>query len=158
MNELAKNLIAAARERKLKISALESCTGGLISAMLTDIPGASEVIEECIVTYSNEAKRRELNVSAETLRNEGAVSRSTAYQMADGICRHTGADIGIAVTGIAGPGGGTPEKPVGTVFAGINICGNINVYEFHFGGNREEVRTQTCENALRLAVKGILLI
>ena len=115
MDGLNEKLVALLRERGLRISSAESCTGGLFSAYITDVPGSSEVLDESIVTYSNEAKMRELGVKEKTLRSLGAVSRETARQMAEGICRHTGAEIGVGITGIAGPGGGTDKKPVGTV-------------------------------------------
>lgn len=136
-------------KRKLKISTAESCTGGLLAALITAVPGSSEIFEESIVTYSNDAKMRELGVKKETLDSVGAVSSDTAYQMCTGICAHTGADIGIGITGIAGPGGGTDEKPVGTVFIGICVRGNTDVLEMHYGGSRDDVREKTCETALK---------
>ena len=135
-------------KRKLKISTAESCTGGLLAALITAVPGSSEIFEESIVTYSNDAKMRELGVKKETLDSVGAVSRDTAYQMCTGICAHTSADIGIGITGIAGPGGGTDEKPVGTVFIGICVRGNADVLEMYYGGSRDDVREKTCETAL----------
>lgn len=135
-------------ERKMKISTAESCTGGLLAALITQAAGASEIFEESIVTYSNEAKMRELGVKHETLAEHGAVSADTAYEMCTGICAHTGADIGIGITGIAGPGGGTPEKPVGTVFIGICVCGRTRILEKHFNGDRDSVRAQTCYTAI----------
>ncbi len=131
-------------ERKLKISAAESCTGGLFTAFITDVAGSSGILEESIVTYSNEAKMRELGVKSETLASEGAVSAETARQMCEGICGHTGAEVGVGITGIAGPDGGTREKPVGTVFAGVCVKGVTEVFELHINGSREEVRKETC--------------
>ncbi len=148
-NKLIETLI----EKKLHISTAESCTGGLLSAMLTDVPGASAVIDECIVTYSNEAKMRELYVKEATLEEFGAVSVETAYEMCTGICRHTGADVGIGITGIAGPGGGTPEKPVGTVCIGVCVKGNVEVNCCHFNGDRASVRMQSCEWAIKKALE-----
>ncbi len=142
-------------EKKLKISTAESCTGGMLAERITQVPGASEIFEESIVTYSNEAKMRELGVKSETLEKFGAVSSYTAYQMCTGICRHTGADIGIGVTGIAGPGGGTAEKPVGTVFIGICFSGRVQVIENHFDGSRDEVRKKTCDKAFSAALEMI---
>ena len=133
-------------EKKLVISAAESCTGGLFTALITDVAGSSEILEESIVTYSNAAKMRELGVLEDTLNSVGAVSYDTAKQMAEGIRRHTGADIGVGITGIAGPGGGTPEKPVGTVFTAVSYNGNTTVTELHLKGTRSEIRNQTCEN------------
>lgn len=132
-------------EKNIKISSAESCTGGLFAALITDVAGASAIFEESIVTYSNEAKMRELGVKSETLEKFGAVSFETAYQMAEGICAHTKANVGVGITGIAGPDGGTPTKPVGTVFAGISINGETEVLELHINGEREEVRAKTCK-------------
>lgn len=149
--ELVKKLI----DKKLKISTAESCTGGLLAEKITQVSGASEIFDESIVTYSNEAKMRELGVKSETLERFGAVSYDTAYEMCTGICRRTGADIGIGVTGIAGPGGGTAEKPVGTVFIGICISGDVTVLENHFNGNRDEVRNKTYEKAFSAVLERI---
>lgn len=99
------------------------------------------------LTYSNAAKMRELGVSADTLERYGAVSRQTAYEMAAGICAHTGAEAGVGITGIAGPGGGSDKKPVGTVFVGINVDGDIRVYHLLINGTRDEVREETCRFA-----------
>lgn len=152
-NGLEKELIERLIEKKLKISTAESCTGGLLSALLTSVPGASEVLDECIVTYSNEVKRRELGVKAETLDKFGAVSPETAYEMAEGICKKTGADIGVGITGIAGPGGGTAQKPVGLVYAGICVCKKTETMKFNFNGTRDEVREQTCISVLEALLK-----
>lgn len=103
----------------ITIATAESCTGGLISQLITSVPGVSEIFSLGMCTYSNEAKHRYLNVSQKTIKQHGAVSAQTAIYMARGIRKAAGADIGVAVTGIAGPGGGTPTKPVGTVFAGF---------------------------------------
>ena len=120
--------------------------------------GAAEALHECIVTYSNDVKERELNVKHATLEKYGAVSHDTAEQMAAGICAHTGADVGIGITGIAGPTGGTPEKPVGTVFIGVSVNGITTVYENHFDGNRASVREQTCIAALTHAIERVTKI
>ena len=106
-------------ERNLTIAAAESCTGGMFGAALTDVPGISAVFDSSLVTYSNEAKIRELGVRPETLEKYGAVSEETAREMAEGVRRVSGADIGVSVTGIAGPDGGSEEKPVGTVYIGL---------------------------------------
>ncbi|MCC8169805.1 MAG: CinA family protein [Oscillospiraceae bacterium] len=150
INEIIVNRLI---ESKKTISAAESCTGGLFTALITDVSGASEILEESIVTYSNEAKMRELGVKKSTLDAVGAVSRETARQMAEGIRAHTGADIGVGITGIAGPGGGTPEKPVGTVFVGLAADGKSEVLELHLDGNRERVREQTCRSAFEAVGK-----
>ena len=110
-------------EQGLTISAAESCTGGMFGAAMTDVPGISAVFDRSLVTYSNEAKMQELGVSAETLEKFGAVSEETAREMAEGVRRVSGSDIGVSVTGIAGPDGGTEEKPVGTVWYGLAMAG-----------------------------------
>lgn len=148
VGELNTQLINKLIGKKLHISTAESCTGGLLSALLTQVPGASEVINECIVTYSNEAKMRELGVRKETLEAYGAVSEETAYEMCTGICRHTGSEIGIGITGIAGPGGGTEKKPVGTVCIGVCTKDKINISTQHFEGDRDKVRESSCIFAL----------
>ena len=153
VNDLNERLIELLTKKKLTISTAESCTGGLLSALLTDVSGASEVLNECIVTYSNAVKEKELEVKHETLEKHGAVSRQTAEQMAKGICTHTGADIGIGITGIAGPTGGTDEKPVGTVFIGISVKGDVHVYKNHFSGTRAQVRESSCIFALTKAAE-----
>ena len=155
MNGLNEKLIELLREKQLKISSAESCTGGMLAALITDVSGSSEVFDESIVTYSNEAKMRELGVRKSTLDRVGAVSRATAYEMARGICRRTGADIGVGITGIAGPGGGTPEKPVGTVYVGLNICGDISIYHLHIIGDRGQVREETCRFVLEKIIEKI---
>jgi nicotinamide-nucleotide amidase len=115
------------RENSLMISAAESCTGGLFAKTITDIAGASDVFDRSIVTYSNRAKMEELGVSAETLEKYGAVSEQTAREMAEGIARVSGSDICVSVTGIAGPGGGTEEKPVGLIYIGLWYDGETKV-------------------------------
>lgn len=144
LNGKNERLVALLKNRGMYISSAESCTGGLFSALITDVAGASDVFCESIVTYSNEAKMRELGVRSETLEKYGAVSENTAREMAEGICSHTGADVGVGITGIAGPGGGTLQKPVGTVYAGICICGKTEVIHLQLKGSRAEVKEQTC--------------
>ena len=144
VNEIAEKLI----EKKLKISVSESCTGGMLAANLINYPGISEVFEEGCVTYSNEAKMRRLGVKEETLEKHGAVSFETACEMAEGIAKSAGTDIGMSTTGIAGPGGGSDEKPVGLVYIGMHISGRTEAEKFIFEGDRLSVRTQAVEKAL----------
>lgn len=132
------------------VSFAESCTGGLLASRLVNIPGASAVLNEAHVTYSNEVKARLLGVKQETLENFGAVSEQCAVEMAEGVRRISGADWGVSTTGIAGPDGGTPEKPVGTVFIGISGKNGTFAREFHFRGRRDWVRTLSASNALNL--------
>lgn len=148
MNGLNERVVERLTKLKMYISTAESCTGGMLSALITDVPGSSLVMSESIVTYSNEAKMTELGVSADTLLEKGAVARETAIQMAEGVCRRTGADVGVGITGIAGPGGGTETKPVGTVFAAISILGETSAFHLRIEGTRGEVREETCRFVL----------
>lgn len=139
----------AARAADLKIATAESCTGGLIAASLTEIPGSSDVFERGFVTYSNEAKTEMLGVPAGLIAEHRAVSEPVARAMAEGALAHSSADIAVAVTGIAGPGGGSAEKPVGLVFIGAARKGVSAIAERHvFPGDRAEVRRATVMRAL----------
>ena len=132
---------------KLSVSTAESCTGGMIAASLISYPGISDVFKEGAVTYSNESKMKRLGVSEETAR-----------EMAIGIAREANTDISISTTGIAGPGGGTDEKPVGLVYIGVFIKGKVVVNKFNFTGNRERIRRKTTMNALNILRKELLKI
>ena len=134
----------------------ESCTGGLIAGRIVNVPGASEVFNEGYVTYSNKAKKKILGVSKATLKKYGAVSEQTAREMAAGGVFTTDADACIAVTGIAGPDGGTEEKPVGLVYIACYMKAKVKVEEYHFRGNREKVREQTVIQALDLLRRSII--
>ena len=135
------------------VSLAESCTGGMIAAALVGCPGVSEALLEGCVCYSNEAKQRTLGVLTETLRDYGAVSAECALEMVHGICDYTGSDTAIAVTGIAGPGGGTALKPVGTVYIAAIADGKARVEHHVFAGDRLMVRTQTAVRALNLLME-----
>lgn len=143
-------------KKKLSISTAESCTGGMVAATLISYPGISDVFKEGAVTYSNEAKMKRLGVKEETLNKFGAVSEETAREMAEGIAREAKTDIGISTTGIAGPGGGTEEKPVGLVYIGVCIKGNVIVEKFNFTGDREAVRKKATINALNILRKELI--
>ena len=137
-------------ERGWRIAFAESCTGGLAAARLVDIPNASRVLDASIVTYANEAKTHFLGVLPQTLEAHGAVSEETAREMAEGICRAAGAEVGVAVSGIAGPSGGTAEKPVGTVCFGFYMNGRTETVTKHFTGReRNEVRADSAEFVLQ---------
>ncbi|MGL5478228.1 MAG: competence/damage-inducible protein A [Clostridium sp.] len=151
---VAKSLVL----KGLTIGSAESCTGGLIAARLIDYPGVSSAFLEGAVTYSNEAKIRTLKVKEETLNSFGAVSEETAKEMAEGIAKRCGSDIGISTTGIAGPGGGTEEKPVGLVYIGIYVKGKVYAKKHTFTGNREAVRNRACMTALDMVRREILKI
>ena len=143
-------------DKNMTIGVSESCTGGLLSSKLIEYPGISKVFLEGAVTYSNEAKMRTLNVKKETLEKYGAVSHETAKEMAEGVAKRTGARIGISITGIAGPGGGTEEKPVGLVYFGIYVDGKVETYKHIFTGNRNEVRNRASMTALNIIRKALL--
>ena len=139
--------------KNLTISVAESCTGGMVSSNLINYPGISSVFMEGCITYSNEAKMKSLGVKKETLDKFGAVSEETAREMAEGIARRYNTNIGISTTGIAGPEGGTKEKPVGLVYFGIYINGKVKAKRYIFNGSRQQVRlraTKTILNNLRL--------
>lgn len=143
-------------KNNLKISTAESCTGGMIASRLVSIPGISDVFLEGAVTYTNEAKVRTLNVKEETLKKYGAVSEETAREMAEGMAKRTGSDIAVVTTGIAGPGGGTEEKPVGLVYIGLYYKGEVFVYKNVFNGNRQAVRTKATVRALDIVRRKIM--
>ncbi len=143
-------------DRKLSISTIESCTGGMVAASLISYPGISDVFKEGAITYSNESKIKRAGVKEETLDKYGAVSEEVAREMAEGIAKSTNTDIAISTTGIAGPGGGTDEKPIGLVYVGIFIKGDILIKKFNFSGSRERIRRKTTMNALNILRKEII--
>ena len=154
MNLTAEVLYEVLKSKNMTIATAESCTGGMIGAALTAVSGVSECYGFGVVTYANEAKEKLLGVSHTTLETVGAVSYETACEMAQGALKLPGADIAISVTGIAGPGGGTEEKPVGLVYIGIaQKNGEVKAYKNNFLGGRDAVRTQTVVKALELAIK-----
>jgi PncC family amidohydrolase len=134
-----------------KVVTAESCTGGMIASSITDRGGSSAYFERGFVTYSNEAKKESLGVSKDTLDKYGAVSAEIAEEMADGALKHSHADIAIAVTGIAGPSGGSDEKPVGLVYIGLSDrhTGQTESFKHLFSGDRSIIRAKTCIFALR---------
>lgn len=153
---LEKALIDMLVEKELTIGTVESCTGGMIAARLTNVPGVSVALKTGLVTYSNKAKKKLVGVKKETLDKHGAVSRQVAKEMAKGMAHLYKADVAIAVTGIAGPDGGSEEKPVGLVYIATCVCGVTTVKEYRFSGNREKIRENTVVRALIQARKGIL--
>lgn len=144
------------QKHKLKISAAESATGGLISHRITNIPGSSKYFEGSIISYSNKVKMKLLGVKESTLRNYGAVSSETSKEMAQGVRREMGVDIGLASTGIAGPGGGTSEKPVGLVYIGLAIKDVLISKKYIFHGNRDENKKSFSDAALSMLKKYLL--
>lgn len=135
-------------EKNLTIAVSESCTGGMVSSMLIDYPGISQVFMEGCVTYSNEAKMSRLGVKKEILDSFGAVSTETAIEMAKGVAMNLKTNVGLSTTGIAGPGGGTAEKPVGLVYIGLYINGKTKVKKLNLAGSREKIRVKATKEAL----------
>ncbi len=148
---LAEEAISACRNAGLRLAVAESCSGGLIAGCLTAVAGASEVLERGFVVYSNKSKVDMLGVSEALIEINGAVSSEVACAMAQGCVEHSSAGIGIAVTGIAGPGGASPGKPVGTVYIAASGKDAATTHQGHlFEGNRASVRRQTVESALKM--------
>ncbi|MBM2838383.1 MAG: competence/damage-inducible protein CinA [Deltaproteobacteria bacterium] len=145
----------ALRGKKATVAVAESCTGGLISHRITNVPGSSAYFERGIVAYSNQAKVDHLGVSEKILNDYGAVSSETAMAMASGIRKVANATFGLAVTGIAGPGGGTPEKPVGLVYIAIASPDGTEVSNFRFGGDRASIKVKTADAALKWLVSKV---
>jgi nicotinamide-nucleotide amidase len=141
------------KRQKKMIAVAESCTGGLIAKTLTDAAGASDIFLEGVVTYHNSSKRKRLGVAAKTLLDHGAVSEQTALEMARGVKRTSGADIGVSVTGIAGPTGGTTDKPIGLVWIGIADDRGAKAHEFRFAGDRATIRQRSAQNVFNLLRK-----
>ena len=140
-------------KRGLKLVAAESCTGGLVGNRITDVPGSSEYFLGGVVAYAYDVKVKLLDVSWDTLNTYGAVSRETVLEMARGAQQRIGGDIAISVSGIAGPGGGTPEKPVGTTWIGLATPDGEWAKEFHFFGNRQENKNAAATAALEILLE-----
>lgn len=134
LDKIAENVVQLLVNKKSSLASAESCTGGLISAMITSVSGASEVFGFGVCTYANEAKMKLLGVKEATLNSVGAVSEETAMEMAEGIRKLSGSDYGISTTGIAGPTGGTADKPVGTVWIGVSTAGRTFAKKYVFNG------------------------
>ena len=151
IREAAEHVLDLCRRRKLKVVTAESCTGGLIAAALTAIAGSSDVVDRAFVTYANEAKREMLGVSWDALLGHGAVSDPVARAMAAGALARSGADLAVSVTGVAGPGGGTAEKPVGLVHLAAARTGHDIIAERHvFPGDRDSIRRISVITALTM--------
>jgi nicotinamide-nucleotide amidase len=138
------------RERHLTIAVAESCTGGLLASRLTDVPGSSDYVDRGVVCYSNRAKTELADVPEALMLEHGAVSEPVAQAMAEGIRARAGTNVGIGITGIAGPGGGTPEKPVGTVAIAVVVDSDVRVRTFQFIGGRDMVKFQAAQSALNM--------
>ena len=144
--EVGRSLSAA----ELTISCAESCTGGLLTSMLTDVSGSSSYVMGSVVSYSDDVKMRILNVASDTLNTYGAVSEETAREMAEGVRRLIQTDIGVAVTGVAGPGGGTPEKPVGLVYIAVSSARSTVAVKKQLNGTRVENKRASVQKALEM--------
>ena len=149
LDELAARVIEIFREKGLSLALAESCTGGMIAETITNVAGASDIFYGSAVTYVNSAKEHILGVARETLEKHGAVSSECAEEMACGARRVYGADVAMSVTGIAGPGGGSEAKPVGTVWFGLAAKDDAETFRRRFDGDRAAVRRQTVEEVLR---------
>lgn len=149
-NSPEKEIVKILKKKKYSITCAESCTGGLLSGRLVSVPGVSDVYKMGFVTYANKAKRKLLGVKKKTLRKYGAVSEECAYEMAFGAAKAADADVAIAVTGIAGPDGGTADKPVGTVYIGCCIGKEACVRRYQFSGDRDVIRENSVTAALEL--------
>jgi nicotinamide-nucleotide amidase len=154
--ELPKVVAGLLLERGLRVAVAESCTGGLLSARLTEVPGASGFLDRSFVTYSNRAKIEELGVDTELIERVGAVSEDVAAAMAAGARRESGVQVGVAITGIAGPDGGTDDKPVGLVFVAVDGVAGVQVRRVRFPGGRERVRFQATQVALEMLRRSLL--
>ncbi|NLU53176.1 MAG: competence/damage-inducible protein A [Clostridiaceae bacterium] len=150
MEEVA---VALLKEKGVNLSVAESCTGGMLASKIVNVPGSSEVFDRGFVTYSNLSKIQELGVSEKTLETYGAVSRETALEMVQGLIKKTGTRAGIAITGIAGPQGGTDKKPVGLVYVALCLDGNLECHELRLMGGRYRIRNVACLNALNYLIK-----
>ena len=154
ITEKAKTLLDLCHDKKLKLATVESCTGGLLAGCLTAIPGSSSTVERGYVTYSNQAKVEEVGVDPALIEKHGAVSREVAEAMASGALRHAPVDLAAGITGVAGPGGGSPEKPVGLVYISAAARNGVpTVTENHFKGDRDAVRAASLAVALDLLIE-----
>lgn len=153
---LARAVLDAFQAAGKMLATAESCTGGMVAAALTDIAGSSAVVERGFVTYSNRAKAQLLGIDPALIEAKGAVSKEVAAAMARGALAHSAADVAVAVTGIAGPGGGSAEKPVGLVWFGLSVAGQSTTTEHEvFSGDRADVRRKATEKALALLLDGL---
>ncbi len=154
-DDLATLVLMALRAKGMKIGVAESCTGGMLGMRLTAIPGSSDVVDGGLIAYHNDVKVRELGVRPETIEAHGAVSEETAREMASGLRGRFGVDIAVSITGIAGPGGGTPEKPVGTFCVAVDMRGHVRSIRTAAVGDRHEVRQRASQAALNLVRRAL---
>lgn len=154
-NPLAYTVIQALLHKNQILALAESCTGGMIAAAVTDIPGSSAVFDRGFVTYSNEAKHDMLSVPLDLISKHGAVSADVAYAMAEGVLKNSRASVSLSVTGIAGPSGGSPEKPVGLVYFGLSFNGKTITDKQVFSGDRTHIRKAATEHGLGLILRHV---
>lgn len=154
-DDLAELVLEALRAEGMKVAVAESCTGGMLGMRLTAIPGSSDVVDGGTIAYANAVKVRELGVQESTLLAHGAVSEETAREMASGVRAKFGVDVGVSITGIAGPGGGTPDKPVGTYCCAVDVRGAIRSFRTTSVGDRHEIRQRSAQAALNLLRKAL---
>jgi nicotinamide-nucleotide amidase len=154
--DLAGVVLQMLRDRHMSLAVAESCTGGMLGARLTAIPGSSDVLRGGVIAYADDVKRSQLDVSEETLREHGAVSEETAREMASGGRERLAADVCASITGVAGPGGGSPEKPVGTVCIAVDVRGTLGSVRLSVIGDREEIRRRSTQSALNLVRRALL--
>ena len=152
---LLKKVSVLLKEKKLKIATAESCTGGLIASTLTNISGSSDYFDRGVISYSNKAKTKLLGLTENILKKYGAVSKQVAKIMAESIRTSSNVDIGVSTTGIAGPTGGTKQKPVGLVYIGISTSKQTNIKKFKFSGNRLQNKELTCNAALKMILDNL---
>ena len=155
MISMVEKLVQALAEMGLTVSTAESCTGGMVASTIIDVPGASDVYNEGFITYSNDAKMKYLNVAEETLEVYGAVSEETVREMALGCRRATGSNVAVVTSGVAGPGGGTVEKPVGLVYIGCAYKDIVEVNNYKFEGDRTSIRKQATQEAINMVLEMI---
>lgn len=153
--KLSEKLGQSLRARQLTLGVAESCTGGLLGDILTSIPGSSDYFKGGIVAYANPIKHRLLQVDESTLAHYGAVSQETALEMAKGARSALAVDIAAAITGVAGPGGGTPEKPVGTVWIAVSHSGGEKAWLLHLSGSRQQVKRSSVQAALEMLIEAL---
>ena len=151
IDKLAQNFVKECDKQKIILATAESCTGGLLSSYIISVPGSSNIFDRGFITYSNDAKINLINVKSETIEKFGAVSKETALEMAEGTIKNSLASLSISITGVAGPGGGTPINPVGTVYICIMIDNKKKVKKYNFPNNgRDFIRQETVYEALKL--------
>jgi nicotinamide-nucleotide amidase len=150
LKQQATDLLAACKAKNIRVATAESCTGGMLAALFTEIPGCSSNFECGFITYSNDSKIQMLDVEAEIIKEHGAVSGQVAIAMAKGALKKSAADMTVAITGVAGPDGGTPQKPVGLVFIAVATESDTRVEFYYFEGNRHNIRMKSTEQALAM--------